>query len=142
MSQNRKFISKILFWDILDDRITFIYNLLTEERHSFRFPMFYWVCCPLSASTCLHFSDRHGWTRVYSIPDRLGWQIEYICFRRKHFGRRFYSGGMGAREYYGENNGWVYRWDVPHNVADLISLMGGNERFIANLDRTFLKIFR
>ena len=48
-----------------------------------------------------------------------------------------YSGGMGAREYYGENNGWVYRWDVPHNVADLILLMGGNERFISNLDRTF-----
>lgn len=26
---------------------------------------------------------------------------------------------------------------MPHNVADLISLMGGNEQFIANLDRTF-----
>lgn len=48
-----------------------------------------------------------------------------------------FSGGMGAREYYGENNGWVYRWDVPHNVADLISLMGGRECFIANLDQTF-----
>lgn len=48
-----------------------------------------------------------------------------------------YSGGMGAREYYGENNGWVYRWDVPHNVADLISLMGGCEKFVENLDRTF-----
>lgn len=48
-----------------------------------------------------------------------------------------YSGGMGAREYYGENNGWVYRWDVPHNVADLISLMGGRDKFIANLDQTF-----
>jgi len=48
-----------------------------------------------------------------------------------------FSGGMGAREYYGENNGWVYRWDVPHNVADLISLMGGPEQFITNLDRTF-----
>lgn len=48
-----------------------------------------------------------------------------------------YSGGMGAREYYGENNGWVYRWDVPHNIADLIELMGGKEQFAANLDRTF-----
>ncbi len=48
-----------------------------------------------------------------------------------------FSGGMGAREYYGENNGWVYRWDVPHNVADLIVLMGGNEKFTANLDATF-----
>ena len=44
---------------------------------------------------------------------------------------------MGAREYYGENNGWIYRWDVPHNVADLISLMGGKEQFVANLDQTF-----
>ena len=48
-----------------------------------------------------------------------------------------YSGGQGAREYYGENNGWVYRWDVPHNVADLIELMGGKENFVANLDQTF-----
>lgn len=47
------------------------------------------------------------------------------------------AGGMGARGYYGENNGWVYRWDVPHNVADLIDLMGGNEKFIAELDRMF-----
>lgn len=48
-----------------------------------------------------------------------------------------FPGGMGAREYYGENNGWVYRWDVQHNVADLISLMGGRESFINNLDQTF-----
>ena len=48
-----------------------------------------------------------------------------------------FPGGMGAREYYGENNGWVYRWDVPHNVADLVKLMGGRQQFVANLDRTF-----
>lgn len=48
-----------------------------------------------------------------------------------------FSGGMGARKFYGENNAWTYRWDVPHNVADLIDLMGGNESFIANLDATF-----
>ncbi|NME69672.1 GH92 family glycosyl hydrolase [Flammeovirga aprica] len=48
-----------------------------------------------------------------------------------------FSGGMGARDYYGENNAWVYRWDVPHNVADLISLMGGEKQFIKNLDATF-----
>lgn len=48
-----------------------------------------------------------------------------------------FPGGMGAREYYGENNGWVYRWDVPHNVADLVQLMGGKEQFVANLDQTF-----
>ncbi len=48
-----------------------------------------------------------------------------------------FSGGMGARKFYGENNAWTYRWDVPHNVADLIDLMGGKEAFIANLDATF-----
>ncbi len=48
-----------------------------------------------------------------------------------------FSGGMGAREYYGENNGWIYRWDVQHNVADLIGLMGGREKFIADLDAMF-----
>ncbi len=48
-----------------------------------------------------------------------------------------FSGGMGAREFYGENNAWIYRWDVQHNVADLISLMGGREKFISNLDDMF-----
>ncbi len=48
-----------------------------------------------------------------------------------------FSGGQGARKYYGENNGWVYRWDVPHNVQDLITLMGGREAFINNLEATF-----
>jgi predicted alpha-1,2-mannosidase len=50
-----------------------------------------------------------------------------------------FSGGQGARGYYDENNGWTYRWDVQHNVADLIDLMGGREKFIANLDATFVE---
>ena len=48
-----------------------------------------------------------------------------------------FSGGPGAREYYDENNGWIYRWDVPHNPADLINLMGSPEKFADNLDQTF-----
>ncbi|MBN1996333.1 GH92 family glycosyl hydrolase [candidate division KSB1 bacterium] len=48
-----------------------------------------------------------------------------------------FSGGQGVREYYDENNGWVYRWDVLHNVAGLIDLMGGREQFINNLEETF-----
>ena len=54
----------------------------------------------------------------------------------KPFDYRF-SGGLGARNYYGENNGWTYRWDVQHNVADLIDLMGGRKAFVDNLDATF-----
>lgn len=50
-----------------------------------------------------------------------------------------FSGGMGARGFYGENNAFTYRWDVQHNVADLKDLMGGNEAFISNLDATFVE---
>ncbi|MDY5857827.1 MAG: GH92 family glycosyl hydrolase [Porphyromonas sp.] len=46
------------------------------------------------------------------------------------------SGGLGARDYYDENNAYTYRWDVKHNIADLIYLMGGNENFIRNLDES------
>jgi predicted alpha-1,2-mannosidase len=48
-----------------------------------------------------------------------------------------FSGGLGAREYYGENNGWIYRWDVQHNINDLIQLMGGNKQFVGYLDEMF-----
>lgn len=68
-------------------------------------------------------------TSFFHPKDKDGKFIEPFDYR--------WSGGMGAREYYGENNGWVYRWDVPHNVSDLIELMGGPEKFAANLDRTF-----
>ncbi|PRD49053.1 GH92 family glycosyl hydrolase [Sphingobacterium haloxyli] len=47
------------------------------------------------------------------------------------------SGGQGAREYYGENNAWIYRWDVQHNIKDLISLMGGKDQFVNYLEDMF-----
>lgn len=50
-----------------------------------------------------------------------------------------FSGGIGARDAYDENNGWTYRWDVQHNVADLINLMGGRDLFVKNLDQTFIE---
>jgi len=50
-----------------------------------------------------------------------------------------FSGGQGARGFYDENNAWTYRWDVQHNVSDLISLMGGNDAFVSNLDATFVE---
>ncbi|MBA7585252.1 hypothetical protein ES708_27223 [subsurface metagenome] len=48
-----------------------------------------------------------------------------------------FSGGMGARGFYDENNAWIYRWDVQHNIPDLIDLMGGKEIFVNNLDAMF-----
>lgn len=48
-----------------------------------------------------------------------------------------FSGGMGAREYYDENNGWVYRWDVPHQIEDLVVLHGGKKQFEKHLDKMY-----
>ena len=44
------------------------------------------------------------------------------------------DGGPGARDYYDENNGYVYRWCVQHNIGHLVSLLGGNKAFIAELE--------
>lgn len=47
------------------------------------------------------------------------------------------SGGQGARGSYGENNAWVYRWDVPHNIADLVELMGGRDKVAHYMDEMY-----
>lgn len=48
-----------------------------------------------------------------------------------------FSGGLGARDYYDENNAWTYIWDVHHNIADLIALFGGEQPFADKLDQLF-----
>ena len=53
-----------------------------------------------------------------------------------------FSGGIGARAYYDENNAWTYIWDVPHNIADLIDLFGGNQPFTEKLDQLFVEGFQ
>ncbi len=68
-------------------------------------------------------------TSFFHPKDEEGRFIEPFDYR--------FSGGPGARDYYDENNAWVYRWDVQHNVGDLVELMGGKEAFVRNLDATF-----
>ena len=53
----------------------------------------------------------------------------------KDFDPKF-SGGLGNRDYYDENNGWTYLWDVQHDISGLIGLMGGrDELFIEPLGK-------
>ena len=72
------------------------------------------------------------------------WNAETLFFHPKDKDGNFlpdfdyrFGGGIGAREAYDENNGWTYRWDVQHNLADLAVLMGGREAMARELDRTF-----
>jgi predicted alpha-1,2-mannosidase len=48
-----------------------------------------------------------------------------------------FDGGMGGRDYYDENNGYTYTWDVAHDFDGLIEMMGGREKATANLDQLF-----
>ncbi|MBN1987610.1 MAG: GH92 family glycosyl hydrolase, partial [Prolixibacteraceae bacterium] len=48
-----------------------------------------------------------------------------------------WAGGMGGRDYYDENNGWTYLWQVQHDVAGLMDLMGGQQQFEERLDQLF-----
>ncbi len=47
------------------------------------------------------------------------------------------DGGPGYRNYYDENNGWTYAWDVKHDIDGLIQLLGGREEAEARLDQLF-----
>ena len=38
---------------------------------------------------------------------------------------------------YTEGNAWQYSWFVPHDIRKLITLLGGNERFVGRLDQLF-----
>lgn len=68
-------------------------------------------------------------TRFFHPKDAKGDFIQPFDYR--------YSSGIGAREAYDENNGWVYRWDVPHNVGDLVEMMGGKKAFVDELERMY-----
>jgi predicted alpha-1,2-mannosidase len=48
-----------------------------------------------------------------------------------------FDGGMGGRDFYDENNGWTYLWQVQHDVKGLINLFGGVPSFEAKLDQLF-----
>ena len=48
-----------------------------------------------------------------------------------------FDGGVGGRDYYDENNGWTYLWQVQHDIKGLVTLMGGKSAFEARLDQLF-----
>ncbi len=48
-----------------------------------------------------------------------------------------FDGGMGGRDYYDENNGWTYLWQVQQDVPSLMDLMGGKKAFENRLDQLF-----
>jgi len=48
-----------------------------------------------------------------------------------------FDGGPGGRDFYDENNGWTYLWQVQHDIPGLIGLMDGKVNFESKLDQLF-----
>ena len=68
-------------------------------------------------------------TGFFHPKDKDGKWIEPFDYR--------FSGGIGARAYYDENNAWTYIWDVQHALPELVELFGGPNPFVAQLERMF-----
>lgn len=47
------------------------------------------------------------------------------------------DGCPGFRDYYDENNGWTYAWQVQHDIDGLITLLGGKKKAEERLDQLF-----
>lgn len=47
------------------------------------------------------------------------------------------GGGKGYREFYDENNGWTYAWDVQQDIDGLTELLGGKKAAEYRLDQLF-----
>ena len=48
-----------------------------------------------------------------------------------------WDGGHAGSDYYNENNGWSYLWNVQQDIKGLSDLMGGPDKMEAKLDRLF-----
>ncbi len=68
-------------------------------------------------------------TKFFHPKDAEGKFIKPLDYR--------FSGGLGARETYDENNGWLYRWDVLHNLGDLVNMIGGKQAFVDELEKMY-----
>lgn len=82
----------------------------------------------LDKSTSYH-TVFNPYTKFFHPKDMDGKFIQPLDYR--------FSGGLGARETYDENNGWLYRWDVLHNLGDLVNMIGGKQAFVDELEKMY-----
>jgi predicted alpha-1,2-mannosidase len=70
----------------------------------------------------------HPQERLFMPKDAKG---EWIMIDPKS------AGGPGYRDYYDENNGWTYAWQVQQDIPGLVELLGGAKATEARLDQLF-----
>lgn len=102
----------------------------------------HWALSRIAKLLCR--KDKEDFYKSHSFNYRNLFNKETLFFHPKDSAGLFipdvdyrFDRGRGARHYYDENNAYTYRWDVQHNIVDLIDLMGGDESFVKELDALF-----
>lgn len=71
------------------------------------------------------------------------WWVKYRMFMPKDSKGNWieidprFDGGHAGSDYYNENNGWSYLFNVQHDIKGLTDLMGGPEKMEQRLDQLF-----
>lgn len=84
-----------------------------------------------------YFSERslnyrevfHPETKFFHPKDTFGEFMPNLDYR--------FPPGIGGRDAYDENTGYIYRFDVPHNIGDLVNMIGGKQAFVHALEDMF-----
>ncbi len=72
--------------------------------------------------------------------EAIGDQPQEIVKEGDHSYYRYFDPlliGRRPNRHYTESNAWQYLWSVQHDIAGIISLLGGKQNFIARLDTFF-----
>ncbi|MGK9124151.1 GH92 family glycosyl hydrolase [Olivibacter sp. SA151] len=84
-----------------------------------------------------YFSERSlNYRKVFNPETKFFHPKDTFGVFMPHMDYRF-PPGIGGRDAYDENTGYVYRFDVPHNIGDLVQLIGGKQAFVDALEDMF-----
>jgi len=84
----------------------------------------------------MFFKKAENYKNVFGIDKGFMWPKDSDGNWIEPFDPKF-SGGLGGRQYFTENNAYTYNWDVKHDLSGLFILMGGTAKAEAKLDQLF-----
>lgn len=76
------------------------------------------------------------YTNVFRVDKDMMWPKDAAGNWVEPYDPKFPT-GRGGRDYFTENNGYTYDWDVKHDLQGLFTLMGGTKAAEAKLDQLF-----
>jgi len=76
------------------------------------------------------------YTNVFRADKGIMWPKDAAGKWVEPFDPKFPT-GRGGRDYFTENNGYTYNWDVKHDLRGLFALLGGTKAADAKLDQLF-----